>query len=144
MLELLTEIEERICPDDVLPDGFLLVDSGRLAVLDQFSDPCSTGLRAERVQEDVRILVDQPTNQVGKVYPQPLFPQRIKQQPELRVSLVAVPKQNSERLVFRDDRRTADRIEFLECRNPVSAKHRRCEFALVSQRESIGSLQQPE
>jgi hypothetical protein len=116
MLELLDEIEQYIRPDNVLPDGFLFVDAGRLAGLDQFSGPCSAGLRAERVQEDVRVLVNQPTNQIGKVNRRPLFPQRVEQQPEFGVSLVAVPKQNSERLVFRDDRRTTDlifdRIEF--------------------------------
>ena len=62
------------------------------------------------------------------------------------MSLVAVPEQNSERLVFRDDRRsshiTLNRIELLECRNPGSAKHRLREFTLVSQREPISTLQQ--
>jgi hypothetical protein len=34
VLELLDETEQYICPDDVLPDGFLFVDAGRLADLD--------------------------------------------------------------------------------------------------------------
>ena len=129
MLELLHEIEQHVGADDVLPDGFLFVDSGNLPCFDQFPGPCSAGLRAERVQEDVRVLVNQPPNQVREVNPRALFPQRVEQQPEFGVSLVAIPEQNSERLVFCDDRRSADitldRIKTFECRNPAPVKHRR-------------------
>lgn len=128
VLNLLDEIEQYIRPDDVLPDGFLFVDAGCLACLDQFSRSCSACPRAERVQEDVWVLVNQPTNQVREVNRRAFFPQRAEQQSEFGVSLVAVPEQNGERMVFRDDRRspdiTLDRIELLECRNPVPAKHR--------------------
>jgi len=99
-------------------------------------------------QEHVRILVNQPTNQVREVNPRPLFPQRVEQQPEFGVTIVTVPKQNGERLVFRNDRRladiTLDRLKLFKCRNPGPAKHRRREFSLVSQREPVRPFQQSE
>jgi hypothetical protein len=74
MLELLGEIEQHVRPDDVLPDGFFLVDSGRLASLDQLPRSRSARLCAERVHEDVRILVDQSANKIREMNPRAFFP----------------------------------------------------------------------
>ncbi len=127
MLELLDEIEQHVRSNNGLPDSFFLVNPRHLHCLDQLPRSRSSCPRAERVQEDVRVLVNLPTNQVGKVDSRALFPQRVEQQPEFGVSLVTIPEQNGERLVFHDDRRspdiTLDRIEFFKCRTSGPVKH---------------------
>jgi len=133
MLELLDEIEQHVGADDVLPDGFLLVDSRHFA-LPRSTPGLAFGPPACRTCSGRRSGTREPADEPspGSEFAAPSFPQRIEQQPEFGVSLVTIPEQNSKRLVFRDDRRsphiTLDGIEFFEGRNPAPVKHRRCEF----------------